>query len=210
MTSMTLMERLKSQWRQHYASGWAALRATPPFAFLMPLLSIALIAIVQQLPFAWFTEKPVQEIAAPVVLAIAAGTVLVGYRWFRETLPLMLAVLVWALFLRELHFEFMNGGILFALAGLAWWLSTVRLEIADWLAHFWIRFWLASAFLSYFISDMLDRHVFSFLPNYRSWNNNVEESLETCGHVMIFALVLATIRAGQNLAAKSTKPGDAS
>ncbi len=199
MNSKALGPWLKSQWKQHYESAWAAFWATPPAAYVLPVISIALIVLTQSSPFAWVTEKPVQEIIAPVVLVMAAGTVLVGYHWFREKLPLMLSLLVWALFLHELHFEFMNGGILFALAGLSWWLSTARVELKDWLQDFWIRLWLAGAFMSYFISDMLDRHLFSFLPNYRSWNNNVEESLETCGHLMIFALVLAMVRVGQKI-----------
>ena len=111
----------------------------------------------------------------------------------------MLSIFVWALFLRELHFEFMNGGILFALAGLMWWLSNVRHELVEWLSNFWIRLWLAGSFFTYFMSDMMDRHLFSFLPHYQSWNNNVEETLETFGHAMVFALVLVTLKVAHDI-----------
>ncbi|NKB53314.1 MAG: hypothetical protein GKR97_14005 [Rhizobiaceae bacterium] len=194
--------RLKQQIRIHWDSGWAALGATPLPAFAIPFFAAGLILLIRLSPVGWATEKPVQEIIAPTVLALAAGSVLLVHHWTRAKFTLMLSLFVWALFLRELHFEFMNGGILFALAGLMWWLSNVRHELVEWLSCFWIRLWLAGSFCTYFISDMMDRHLFYFLPHYRSWNDNVEETLETFGHLMVFALVLMTFKIAQNIISK--------
>ena len=140
-----------------------------------------------------------QEFITPTVLEMAAGSVWFLHYWTREKFTLMLAIFVWALFLRELHFEFMNGGILCSLAGLMWWLSMVRQELAQWLENYWIRLWLAAPFFTYFMADMLDRHLFSFLPHYRSWNNNVEE---TMAHVMVFTLVFMTFKIAQEISVK--------
>ncbi len=195
--------RLKQQSQIHWDSGWAALRATPLLAFAIPFLATGLILLIRLSPVGWVTEKPVQEIIAPTVLALAAGSVLLVHHWTRAKFTLMLSVFVWALFLRELHFEFMNGGILFALAGLMWWLSNVRQQLVEWLSSFWIRLWLAGCFCTYFISDMMDRHLFSFLPHYRSWNDNVEETLETVGHLMVFALVFMAFKTAQDISARN-------
>jgi len=193
---------LKNQSNIHWNSAWAALRATPLLVYALPFLAAAVILLVRVTPVGWVTEKPVQELIAPTVLAIAAGSVVFVYYWTRAKFALMLTLFVWALFLRELHFEFMNGGILFALAGLMWWLSNVRQELVEWLKVYWIRLWLAGSFFTYFISDMMDRHLFSFLPDYWSWHDNVEESLETIGHLMIFALVFTTLKVAGDIVVK--------
>lgn len=199
MTLSEVGKFLKQQSKVHWDSGWAALRATPLLVFFLPFLAAGVILLIRLSPVGWITEKPQQELVAPTVLAIAAGSVLFVHHWVRAKFSLMLSIFVWALFLRELHFEFMNGGILFALAGLMWWLSNVRHELVEWLSNFWIRLWLAGSFFTYFMSDMMDRHLFSFLPHYQSWNNNVEETLETFGHAMVFALVLVTLKVAQDI-----------
>ncbi|MEP1208513.1 MAG: hypothetical protein ABJM29_11000 [Rhizobiaceae bacterium] len=193
---------LKHQFSIHWDSSWAALRATPLLVYVLPFLAAAVILLVRPTSVGWVTEKPVQELIAPTILAMAAGSVLFVYYWTRAKFALMLALFVWALFLRELHFEFMNGGILFALAGLMWWLSNVREELVGWLKVYWIRLWLAGSFFTYFISDMMDRHLFSFLPHYASWHDNVEESLESIGHLMVFALVFTTLKVAGDIVAK--------
>ena len=191
---------MKSQIAIHWESAWAALRATPWMVFTIPFICAAAILLLRISPVGWATEKPVQELIAPSVLGMAALAVIFVQHWVRHKFTLMLAIFVWALFLRELHFEFMNGGILIALACLMWWLSMVRKEMTDWLANYWIRLWLSGSFFTYFISDMMDRHLFQFLPNYWDWNNNVEETLETCGHLMVFGLVLMTLKVSQHIA----------
>ena len=198
-------ERLRGQFRLHWDSAWAALRATPLLVFALPFVAAAVILVVRITPIGWVTEKPSQELIAPTVLAVAAGSVLFVHYWTKAKFTLMLSIFVWALFLRELHFEFMNGGILFALAGLMWWLSTVRHELQEWLSNFWIRLWLAGSFFTYFVSDMMDRHVLIFVPNYFSWNDNVEETLETFGHTLVFSLVLMTFKLSHDIATKKAE-----
>lgn len=203
MTLSEVVGRLNQQIRIHWDSAWAALRATPLLVFALPFLASAFILLVYLTPGGWITEKPVQELVAPTVLAMAAASVLFVHYWARAKFTLMLTLYVWALFLRELHFEFMNGGILLALAGLMWWLSNVRQELEQWLSSYWIRLWLAGSFFTYFMTDITDRHLFSFLPHYRSWNDNVEETLETFGHLLVFALVLVTLKVAHTIALKS-------
>ena len=55
---------------------------------------------------------------------------------------------------------------------------------------------LVCAIWTYFLTKVLDRHYLSFLPDYYSWHNNVEETLETFGHLMVFAAVVATLQLG--------------
>ena len=113
---------LSTLFKQHWDSAWAALHATPKIVFAIPFALAAMILVLRLTPLGWLLEKPVQEFIAPTVLAMATLFATIVHRWERQKITLMLAIYVWALFLRELHFGFMNGGILFALAGLLWWL----------------------------------------------------------------------------------------
>ncbi len=98
--------------------------------------------------------------------------------------------------MRELHFDFTNGAIFFALGALALWLSYKRLELADWLGNDWTRIWLGGAFFTYLIADLFDRHLFRFLPGYDNWHDLAEETLETLGHAQLFALTLVALKFG--------------
>ena len=144
----------------------------------------------------WITGKPVQEIAAPVVIGLAAGlSIAVHYR-LRQLFSLMLACFSVALFFRELHFPGTTFGIYSSVLVLGVW-ATVKWErIRDFAANREIAGLLACAIWTYFLTKLLDRHYLSFLPGYYGWHNNVEETLETFGHLMVFAAVVATLQLG--------------
>lgn len=195
--------------RHHAASARMALAGIPYWVWPLPALLWIAVLLIMQTPFRWITEKDVLELISPMVLALAAGTALFVHRWARESFTLMLACFCWALFFRELHFTGTSRGIYAALIVLAWWASSRRDEILPFLARRPVAALLSGAAWTYFITKQLDRHNFGFLPNYRDWNNNVEESLETLAHLMVFALVVATLRAAWLLEAKRGKSGGA-
>ena len=144
----------------------------------------------------WITSKPVQEIAAPVVIGLAAGlSIAVHYR-LRQLFSLMLACFAVALFLRELHFTGTTFGLYSTVFVLAVWGNAKWERIRDFAANREIASLLACAVWTYLIAKMFDRHYLSFLPNYYGWHDNVEETLESFGHLMVFALVVATLQLG--------------
>lgn len=182
--------------RHHIESAKLAVLGTPYWVWPMPLLLCAAILLILQTPIGWFTEKPVQEIVAPVVLGITAVLALFVYYRVRAFFTLLLACFAWALFLRELHFLGTNNGFYVAVILLAWLASSRRDAIHQFLRRRSIGALLSCSLWTYFVTKLIDRHYLSFLPEYVDWHDSVEESLETLGHLMVFALVVVALRVG--------------
>ncbi len=180
--------------RHHFESAKMALLGIPFWVWPLPFVLCLVILLIRQTPIGWMTEKPVQEIIAPTVICLTAILVLFVHRWTRELFTLMLAALVWALFMRELHFIGTSRALYATIIVLAVLASYKRDEIAEFLNQRAIGTLLPLAMWTYFVSKLFDRHVFRSLPDYALWHDNVEETLETSGHVMTFALVVMTLR----------------
>ena len=165
----------------HLESAKMTLLGIPFWVWPMPFLLCIVILLIRQPPIGWMTEKPVQEIIAPTVICLTAVLVLFVHRWTRELFTLMLAVLVWALFMRELHFYGTGRGLYATVIVLAFLASAKRDKLGDFLGQRSIGALLGLSLWTYIVSKMFDRHYFSFLPAYHDWNNNVEETLDTCG-----------------------------
>ena len=181
---------------RHWESTKAAFWGMPLEAWLAPFVCIFGILLIYLSPWNELASKPTQEIVAPVIIGMTAIVSLFVHRWVGETFTLILACFAWALFIRELHIPLSNNGFYIAIFAIAWWVSNQRFELAQWFSYKWIRIFLGGAFWTYLITKVFDRHYVSFLPAYNSWNNHVEETLEACGHGMVFALVIATLRIG--------------
>ena len=172
----------------------AAILGTPRYIWAVPFVLMVLILLVYALPFGWITTKPIQEIIAPTVIALATAVATYFYRDNKSTLSLMLTCFAWALFLRELHLPLTNNGFYVAIVVLAGWAVKERDALTHWLTETSAGILLPAAFWTYFISKVMDRHYLGFLPNYYHWNDSVEETLETCGHLMVFALVIVAMK----------------
>jgi len=181
--------------RYHLATLRMTVTGVPHWVWPLPvILGLAIIALMQT-PFGWVTDKQYQEIVAPTVIGLAACLSLFVHRWTGATFTLILACFCWALFLREIRFPGSSKGMYASLFILACWASVRRDEVRTYLARKPIASLLAAASWTYFFTKLLDQHHLSFLPRYYDWNNNVEESLETLAHLMVFALVVAALRA---------------
>jgi len=178
----------------HLESAKITLLGIPFWVWPMPFLLCVVILLIRQTPIGWMTEKPVQEIIAPTVISLTAVLVLFVHRWTRELFTLFLAILVWALFMRELHFYGTGRGLYATVIVLAFLASAKRDELSEFLGQRSIGALLGLSLWTYIVSKMFDRHYFSFLPAYHDWNNNVEETLETCGHLFVLSLVVMTLR----------------
>lgn len=182
--------------RHHLQSVKAALQAIPFWVWFLPFLFGGVIILLLQSPLSWITEKPLQEVVAAVVIGNAALLVLLVCYWVRELFALLLAVLVWALFFRELHFTGTSKGLYLTIIVLAWLASSKRDALKCFMSELPVIVLLSGAMWTYLITKLLDRNFFTFLPNYYQWSHNVEETLETFGHLMIMTLVVVTLRIG--------------
>lgn len=183
----------------HLNSAKAAITGLPLWVWPVPIvLALAALAVTFS-PLGWMTAKPVQEVAAPVVIGMTAVLSFFVHRWTRETFTLLLTVFCWTLFARELHFTGTNNGAYIAIVVLAWLASTKRAEIGYFLRQRPVSILLGGAMLTYFVTKVFDRGYLAFLPDYRIWHSNVEETMETCGHLMVFALVVFTLHVGSAL-----------
>lgn len=194
MAAITVRERLTELFETTSKTAVTILKSIPPLIWLLPFaLSLAIWAI-SKTPIGWMTEKPIQEIVAPVVIGMTAALVLMVHRWVGTKFSLLLACFVWALFLRELHFWGTNNGFYIALVVIVIWGWLSRNQIGEFLEQPAIKFLLSGAFLIYLFSKIVDRGYLAFLPDFAIWRHNLEETLETCGHLLVFALVIMTLR----------------
>ncbi|MGD9867273.1 MAG: hypothetical protein AB7U38_04645 [Hyphomicrobiales bacterium] len=196
--SKSLWERARALGtpRHHFESAMAALLGTPWWAWFVPFLIGGCVLLLMQTPLGWITDKRIEEVLGPIIMGITAAIAIHGYWRSRGFLTLILAIFCCALFFREWHFWSSSTGFVLAFAFLLWWASMGRDELKPWLAQPRVRGLLTSAMWTYFISQVLDRNILLSLPDYLSWHNNVEETLENSGHLMVLALVLTVQRAG--------------
>jgi hypothetical protein len=180
--------------RHHFESAKIALLNTPYWVWPLPFLLCVVILLIRETPIGWMTEKPVMEIIAPTIIGLTAMLVLFVHHWTRELFTLMLACLVWALFMRELHFYGTSRGLYITIIVLTVMASYKRDELKEFLSQRAIGTLLPLALWTYFVSKLFDRHVFRSLPDYALWHDNVEETLEASGHVITLALVVMTLR----------------
>lgn len=193
-TAATVRARLTELFVLLSKTAVVVLKSIPVFVWLLPFVLSLIIWAITRTPMGWMTEKPVQEIVAPVVIGMTAALVLVVHRWVGAKFSLLLACFVWALFFRELHFWGTNNGFYIALVAIMIWGWLSRSQISEFLQCRVIRFFLSGAFLIYFLSKIVDRGYLAFLPEFSVWRHNLEETLETCGHLLVFALVVMTLR----------------
>jgi hypothetical protein len=194
MPAASARDRLTETCLSAARSGVDTVKSIPLLMWGMPFVLSLVIWVIARTPVGWMTEKQVQEIAAPIVIGLTAGLVLMVHKWVQTRFSLILACFVWSLFLRELHFWGTNNGFYIALVAIVIWSWVSRSQLVDFLQYISIRYFLSGAFLIYLLSKIVDRGYLAFLPEFTSWRHNLEETLETSGHVMVFCLVVMTYR----------------
>ncbi len=156
-------------------SALETVKSVPVAMWFMPLILSFAIWAFARTPLGWMTEKPVQEIAAPVVIGITAALMIAVHQWVGAKFSLLLACFVWSLFLRELHFWGTNNGFYIAFVVLVIWGWLSRHQMEEFLNQTSIRYFLSGALLIYLFSKIVDRGYLSFLPDFKMWRHNLEE-----------------------------------
>lgn len=139
------------------------------------------------------TGKDFQEVLGPSILAAAVVTAC--YLWLVErhvTRAWMICLPV-ALLCRELHFAGTGTGIYVALVAIGIYSVQHRTKLQPvWDCHATTRLWLGACSW-YVLAVSVDSGVFKFLPHSRWWSVNLEETLESGGHLAILLGVLASV-----------------
>ncbi len=134
---------------------------------------------------------------APFLIGFAAAVYIVRSFVTRNPLYILLAVLVTAMTIREIHFEktpaepYIQKGIYIAAALVGVWGVLWRKRLIGPLAgdrRHWS--WLTCTFAMYFISVVVSRRVFRFVPGERMMHRVLEEALETVAHAMFMVTCL--------------------
>ena len=186
--STSFASRLRQAWAAHVQNLRAVLRQLSPWMLLVPLAATGGIAIVLNSPAGWLTDKITQEIVGPSILAVAALVALVFWVETRHFYGKCLFLLSGALFCRELHFWGTNDGIYLMLI-LIFWHASSRFEATKpFTADRSQVNLLVCALWTYFITKTFDRAWWWFLPGWKNWHDNLEETLESFGHLTILML----------------------
>ncbi|HVW00557.1 MAG TPA: hypothetical protein VHB77_09460 [Planctomycetaceae bacterium] len=169
-----------------------------PAMLVFPLAAVAVIVWASGPGLSWFTAKygytgkDLQEVLGPTVLCAAA--LLSGYfAWQQRSFANgWLCLLAGCFACREFHFPGTHEGV-FVVAALLMWLGLQRIDdLAPLLRRRWAYASLCGAIAIYALTVSVDHGAWKFLPNWRLWGTNVEESLETFGHVVFLLSVLLT------------------
>ena len=203
MSKIPTAEQVKAFVRTLPATTMHILKNIPVFVWPLPILFALIVVALSYTQLGWMTEKPEQEIVAPVIIGMTAGLVIFVHRWVGERFSLLLALFVWSLFMRELHFWGTNNGFYLAFIAIVIWSWVSRAQLAQFLECYAIRSFLSCALLFYAFSKVMDRGYLAFLPDFRSWHHNLEETLESGGHLLVFCLVIVTLRFAHKMSQKS-------
>jgi hypothetical protein len=180
---------LRSVW-SHIPRGW----------WLMPGVGFGLLMMLacgHGLP--WFvgkyalTGKDFQEVLGPSLLA--AAMVVAVYLWLIERHPsrAWMICLPTALLCREIHFSGTGTGIYVALALIGIYsLRHRRLLQPVWECQPITCLWLGAC-TWYALAVSVDSGAWKFLPHSHWWSVNLEETLESGGHLAILLGVLASV-----------------
>jgi len=175
-----------------------ALAWLSPAAVVFPLAAVGLIVLASGPGLHWFTAKygytgkDLQEVLGPTVLCAAA--LLAGlFAWQQRSFAcLWLGLLATCFACREFHFPGTHEGV-FVVAAVLMWYGLRRIDdLAPLLRRRWAYACLCGAIAVYALTVSVDHGAWKFLPNWRRWGTNVEESLETFGHVVFLCGVLLT------------------
>lgn len=186
--------------RHHFESGCSALRGTPMWVWPIPFVFGFLVYLLIDTPLGIVTTKAVEEIVGQVISGMAVVAAFWVHRRADVFFTLLLTLFSFTLFLRELHFWGTSEAVFVALAALAWWASSRREEVLPYLRITYVGPSLAAALWIYIVTQIVDQHYLLTaglvpLDDYLSWNDNVEETLETVGHLFLLSAAVLTGRA---------------
>jgi len=146
------------------------------------------------------------EAPAPYLVGLVALMYAVRSLVTRNPLYILLTALAIAFTLREIHFDWTSKGIYVMLvfigiwAGL--WRGRLRVPLTDW-RH---TSWLIATFVAYFLSQVIARRAFKFIPGEQAIHIPLEEWAETTAHHLF--LVTSLVGSWRRMPTHPARPRD--
>ncbi len=179
------------------------LRVPSVLIWILPFIAAVIIWLLSLTPVAVVFSKPIQEIIAICILTINIIVILTAHVKMRKFVTLWLLLLGIALLCRELHFYGTNRGFYIALILLATWCAVKRVKFVQEIQSTGGARLLVGALWMYCMTKVMDRDYLYFMPKYEEWNDYVEESMESVGHIMILTMSVIILRAWQKKISRS-------
>ena len=143
------------------------------------------------------------EAVAPFLVAAAVAVYAVHSVVTRNRLSMVLVGLTASLLCREIHFDWSHRGIYVLLAGVGVWALLWRRQLARPLLNLRHTSWLVATLSAYFLSFVISRRVFRFIPGEDVLHSFPEEGMETVSHLM---LIVTSLLVGWRRSARAETP----
>lgn len=130
------------------------------------------------------------EAPAPYMVALVALVYATRSLVTRNPLYILLTALAVAFTLREIHFDWTHKGIYVMLACIGVWAGLWRVRLREPLRDWRHTSWLIATFAAYFLSQVIARRAFRFIPGEHAIHIQLEEWAETTAHLLFMATCL--------------------
>jgi len=157
---------------------------------LVPPLAVPAVYAAHALGWDHLIAKAPQEIAALVLMPVAAIVFAVRWAAGRRPLHLVLAALSIAFLCREIHFPGTEKGVYVAVGLIGVWAFLWRRRLLGSLLGRPAGRWLIVVMWSYFLALLVQRRAFRFLPDEQALHVQFEELLENVSHLLLVVLGL--------------------
>lgn len=130
-------------------------------------------------------EAPAPFMAGLVALVYATRSLVT-----MNPLYILLTALAATFTCREIHWDWTSHGVYVMLAGIGVWAAVWHKRLREPLRDWRHTSWLIAAFAAYFISQVIARRAFKFIPGEKAIHIPLEEWVETTAHLLFLATSL--------------------
>ncbi|MBM82359.1 MAG: hypothetical protein CMJ78_17475 [Planctomycetaceae bacterium] len=160
---------------------------------VVPLIAVLLVFAALNTRAGWLVEEEFQEFIGPAIVAFGLWLSMMSTALRKRLIDVWFVGLFASLLCRELHFVGTSTGIYIALIVLFVSGSILRERLPEFYQRSLPISLLVGGFSTYAIAVTIDAAWWRFLPEFRMWRVQVEETLESTGHLLILAAVIAVI-----------------
>ncbi len=131
------------------------------------------------------------EVIAPYLIGAVVAIYVIRSIVTLNPLYIITVFLAFSLLLREIHYDFMGKGIFVCFAIIVAWSVLWRKQLVKPIQNDWRHTsWLVATIAIYFLSQVVAKRVFRFIPGEQSLHTQFEEGIETMAHLMFIVTAL--------------------
>ena len=157
------------------------------------ILTVYISYLLNPHPSCWIGNKPRLEMLAIYFTSAATIIYLIRIIFSRNPVFILLFALSLTFLCREIHFAGTTTGVYIALAILGVWSLFWQDRIFEGLKKGALLKWVVSTFAIYFLSVLVARRVFRFMPLEDILHVPFEEMLENGAHLMLIATAFSDL-----------------